>query len=377
MFPDGVYLNVPHANYLADPALGSSDLKAILVNAVQWHGRQRNPVWRALLTRADPKSLANAATGKAFGTALHVVGLEPEAFEERYYVKPPRPDLPRTKEALAAALLQKGIHAPPSSAKLAEFEARARMFGVQMADDWEAEVATLADGREPISDEWFSMLTMLRKMIDGHPKARQFIGGGRSEVSVFWTDEHGDRYKVRFDHLRARTVADLKTYAMREGMEAIECFCSARDRFGYEFSAAMYLDARLSVLPGLVDAGKVYDFARSEEGAYAPADGPDGAFFAKVAAEDPANVSWWWVACATAGVPEVDTIEFPRDILAFSSASVQVDQARANYREFRARHGADDNTLWTSGRGLVRLTDHNFGRRSIDRGAILWESVDG
>lgn len=283
--------------------------------------------------------------------------------------------MPSTKEEINAALLHLG-HAPvPTAKRVGEFHAAARQAGIMLKADWLAQVAHEAHGREFIPEDWHVALTTLHRVVQRHSQATKFVRNGRAEVSVFYTDSYGDRYKARFDYLRVRTLSDVKTHAYREGMEPIASFCQARDRYGYDFSAACYMEARLDALPKLVAAGQVY---RCETVPFvgviaSPADAEDMAFFEEVAAFD--DPSWWWIACMTQGVPECDTIEFPRDLIAFSAAQSQVAQARETYRKMRATFGADDAEMWTVDRGLIRLTEFNFNQRSMERGLARYEVI--
>ena len=94
--------------------------------------------------------------------------------------------------------------------------------------------------------------------MDRHSEARKFLRHGRGEVSVFYTDEYGHRYKARFDYLRIRTVSDIKTYENRNGNDAMETFAFARDKFLYAMQAVNYMDIRTNILPDLVAKRKVW-----------------------------------------------------------------------------------------------------------------------
>jgi hypothetical protein len=368
---DGIYLNLPNRIYQANPALGGGDHRSLLLNAVQWHGRERNPTWRALNPPSEEETAA-----QRFGTALHCMVLEPEHFEDRYYVEPPRPYLPRTKDEINAELAAMGRQTLSTSKKSVEFEAAARLAGIMLKSDWDDEHAIIANGRESISERWQVALQTLDRVIQRHSKAQRFISNGRAEVSIIYTDEHGVRLKCRFDYLRVRTVCDVKTYAQRSGAGAIEGFCSARDAFAYDLAAAHYMDLRINALPALVAAGHVFDARKGDDGIWnVIADKADLDFMGQVA--EFREPRWWWLACSTMGVPEVDTINFPMSLLAFSSAQTQVEMARAKYREMRGIFGEDDNEMWMEDRGLVALTDQNFSQRSINRGAAMYETVEG
>lgn len=377
--PDGIWVGLDHALHVADDALGGGDLKSILQNAVQWAARKRNPVWKAILNRDPPQRAAAKAMGTEFGTALHTILLEPDDFDKRYAVLPPVPDLPNTKEEINAELIALGAAPLPLSKKSVFFEAAARMHGIRTLQDWREEQAEASAGRIQISESWELQLRTTKRVLELHSQAGKFLRNGRAEVSVFWTDEHGHRYKVRFDYLRVRTVADVKTYLLPEDRAAVETFNQSRSKYAYEVAAAQYMYARKEILPDLVRRGRVYigNPALDEDGdvTAVPAGAEDLKFFADVAAYiDP---RWWWIACATGGFPEVDSIEFRQDITAWASAMYQVEQAKETYRAFRAKFGDDDDALWMDDRGLVAITDDHFSRAALNRGAALHDTLEG
>lgn len=379
LIPDGVWLDLPFETYVADPALGSTDLKGILLNAVYWHGANRNPVWMRILAEMQSKTQKlKAAAGQTYGSCLHTIALEPDQFDARYFVLPPMPDdMPETKADIAEALRAIGQTPPSMSRKFIEFEAMARMWGIKLAEDWALELREIAAGRMIIPEAWRASLDIVKRVLDRHSEASKFLQRGRAEVSVFYTDEHGDRYKVRFDYLRVRTLADVKSYENKAGGDAVATFCQAKDKWAYDFQAALYMWVRVNVLPDLVARRRVWKGQPvMNEGvleAFPPTEA-DLAFLDEVAAFP--NPTWWWIAISTLGVPEVDTISFPAGLMAWASANVQVEQAKATYREYREAFGADDNEMWIKDRGLIQLTDFNFSRRATDRGAVLHESMD-
>lgn len=378
LIPDGIWLDLPHEVHVADPALGSTDLKAILLNAVFWHGSERNPTWRAILAADQSKvSLARAASGKAFGECLHTIALEPDQFDARYYVPPERPDLPDTKDEIAAELTSRGLTPPSKNQPKVMFEAMARMYGVTLADEWDDLIRLEANGRRIIPQNWRARVELTRRVMERHSEAMKFLRRGRAEVTVIYTDENGDRYKVRMDYLRVRTIADVKSYENKAGGEAVATFSAASAKFCYDVQAVNYMEVRTDVLPRLVAERKVWRGAPvfTDDGHVEalPPSADDLKFLDEVAEFD--KPSWWWVAISTMGIPEVDTIEFSPRLLAWSAAKVQLDQAKQTYRDFRERFGADDTEMWVSDRGLIRLTDANFSARSMNRGAVLHDTI--
>lgn len=367
MFRDGIYFGLSNEAYHADPALGSTDLKGLLVNPVQWHFANRNPAVRELFGDDDEAKKVSAA--KRFGNALHCIVLEPDEFDRRYCVAAENPGHPKTKEEMAIALANIGQTPPKSGEKRDSFVAACRMYGVETHDDWVQEELLRTEGREVISPRWWHGLQLLRRALEKHSEAGKFVRKGYAEVSMFWTDEDGVRLKVRFDYLRVRTVADVKSYALYDGTDPVECFVSAMTRFAYDFSAVHYMHARREILPGLVERGAIYNAAEAS-GEPTP---EHLKFVQEVAAF--AEPSWWWITCMTQGAPEVDALKFPESILGYVAAQSQVEIAKARYKEFRERFGEDDSNMWVADRGLIQLTDYNFSARATGRGEAKYEAV--
>ena len=119
MIPDGVYVNLHPDIYRADPALGSTDHKELLTEAVQWHGRRRNKALCEALEldqEKDPQKAAKRVAGKEYGAAFDVMLLDgEERFNDLYADDIERPDdLPQSKEEMALALREVGVSPPPT-----------------------------------------------------------------------------------------------------------------------------------------------------------------------------------------------------------------------------------------------------------------------
>ena len=84
MFEPGIYFGLEAELYHADPALGSTDVKRLLVSAPDywWHSRL-NP---ARPTETEP------TPAQAFGRAVHLMVLEGEAAFSAAYMREPDPD---------------------------------------------------------------------------------------------------------------------------------------------------------------------------------------------------------------------------------------------------------------------------------------------
>lgn len=137
--------------------------------------------------------------GTVMGEALHALVLEPEVFSKQYLV-------------LADML--------PEQSVISENDLMQRKW----LDAWQwsalchARDALLACGQSSVS-EWLS--------------------AGSKELSIYWSDECGARWKARPDCFTSDIVLDLKT----TGDCRPDAFRRTRERFGYDLQAAHYVDA--------------------------------------------------------------------------------------------------------------------------------------
>lgn len=87
----------------------------------------------------------------------------------------------------------------------------------------------------------FATLAGARDAIRAYPRAplAHWIDAGMKELSVYWTDEAGRRWKARPDCFTDGLILELKT----TGDVSPRAFARTRARFGYDLQAAHYVDA--------------------------------------------------------------------------------------------------------------------------------------
>jgi len=138
-------------------------------------------------------------TGTVMGEAFHALVLEPQIFSKQYLV-------------LADTNAEQRVDS--------EGDAMQR----QWLDAWQWSAlcrgrdALLGSGQAPVSD-WLS--------------------AGNKELSIYWADSLGGRWKARPDCFTDNIVLDLKT----TNDCGDESFGRTRERFGYDLQAAHYVDA--------------------------------------------------------------------------------------------------------------------------------------
>ena len=140
----------------------------------------------------------------SLGDALHALLLEPERFDESYLV-------------LDAA------HPPPAGLDDQGATARTWLSSDESLALDAMRRAVLTYARAPLGD-WFAR--------------------GEKELSIYWTDDHGGRWKGRPDCFTEDVILELKTASDVRPAR----FAKSRRRYGYDLQAALYLEgiARLT-----------------------------------------------------------------------------------------------------------------------------------
>ena len=180
----------PLSDYLARmDYVSSSALRRFL--------RTGKPPAQAMIPDPTPREAS-------LGDALHALLLEPERFDESYLAldaeAPVRPGLDQT-----AALARTWLSVDEASALKA------------------MQRAILAYARAPLA---------------------AWLASGEKELSIYWTDAIGGRWKGRPDCFNRDVILELKTTSDVRPAR----FAKARRRFGYDLQAALYLEgvARLT-----------------------------------------------------------------------------------------------------------------------------------
>lgn len=218
---DGVYLGLPHEEYLAAPGrLGSTDLTKLYARgAGWWWTSEHNPHRPNAETSQDGYQRAKSTKAQAFGTALHALLLEGrEAFAARFAVKPnPNdfPDLLVSAEDIHSALDAAG-HPQKRATKKNDLVQAAKAFlpDRHVWDDIIERWSRTARGKDWLeSGEAFALDAMYQAAMEQEDVRVICAGEGGvalTEVSVFFTLD-GIQYRYRWDSLLPTANVDLKT----------------------------------------------------------------------------------------------------------------------------------------------------------------------
>ena len=96
-------------------------------------------------------------------------------------------------------------------------------------------------GRAWLASGEYAALVAARDAIRAYPRAPlgRWLDAGMKELSIYWTDHAGRRWKARPDCFTDELVLELKT----TGDVRPRAFARTRRRFGYDLKAAHYVDA--------------------------------------------------------------------------------------------------------------------------------------
>jgi hypothetical protein len=213
---EGIYLDLPHDEYLADPALGSSSIKALAYSpAAFWYNSTLNPAY-------VPEGSTKAQT---VGTAFHVLTLEgPAAFKGRFILEP-GPEYMRTVAELSDFVRSKGEKPPKLKSEVIDavlaIDPTAKIYDAAIMD-------ARAAGKQVLKEDDYASVVTAGGAISANPALAPALSGeGRSEVSIFWTEDVDGmpvRLKARFDRLKPRAIVDLKKIQPTFGRDfATEC----------------------------------------------------------------------------------------------------------------------------------------------------------
>jgi hypothetical protein len=226
--PPGIYFGLDEETYHRDPALGSSDLRAIDKNVrMWWLGSKRNP------NVAQRERYRVSTNATKVGAALHKYVLEGRDAFGKAYVR--RPDDPP--------------NATPSDKGA-------------VTKEFNKKLAASGDPRKSLhGDEW-SLCEETMDIITGHPDLEgTFASKGVNEVSVFWRRPDGVMCKARFDRLTVYGLGDLKSI---ENERRLRLDIAARNdiaSYRIDMQLEHYLEARscMRFLPAFTMKGDYFD----------------------------------------------------------------------------------------------------------------------
>ncbi len=188
---DGIYFGLSFEDYLADPALGSNDIKNLLISPLQyWVNSHLNP-------NRQPD---NGSAATRLGTLIHEVILE-------------------------------------NPNKLFATKPEGMSFTTKAGKEWKAKM--IEKGAKILTpDEAHTLRTV--EMAAQKSGLAAALEGAVPEVSYIWTHPSGHRCKIRIDAMQPHQSFDLKTFANAMSKDLETCIAHAVANNCYHISAFWY-----------------------------------------------------------------------------------------------------------------------------------------
>lgn len=223
--PDGLFLNLPEEVYFGQIGrMGSSDLAALFLRGPgYWWSSDMNP---------DRPNEDDDTPAKEFGKGLHAIILEGEDVYASRVATYPDKDVERKKHGknfcvtvkdIMEGLEARGFNPKANQGKdfLVEYS-RSRAPDLIMWDTLAAAWELANKGKIKVTDVEDRQIRIMAAAVRNHPEIGPLFQFGPehvplSEVSIFWTDEHGLRRRARLDQMLPQTIIDLKTLQNTSG----------------------------------------------------------------------------------------------------------------------------------------------------------------
>lgn len=329
----GIYFGLDDDPYHADDALGSTSIKELALDPVDWQYQRLH-------------GMDSETPALIFGSALHCRVLEgAAAFERKFYRKAQKvdhPDAMITADDIRAFLRENGEKV---GGKKEELVARAQELPdcPPIWDVIEAEHERLNEGRTALTDRQFTAITVAAQWMQQDQTLKDVMvdgtfTSGMPEVSVFYEID-GVRLKARFDYLAKHAIFDLKSFAVMFKEAATSAIGKTIGRQRYDLQAAAYIKA-WQAGRDLWKAGQVFGEC------------PDG-FLEDVYSRD--KPMWVWIMVKTTGAPQSFVRPLDLKCNAYGFAVHQVETAIQSYKDHLARFGLDVD--WFPSNPVVSIDD--------------------
>lgn len=341
---DGIYLDLPLSDYLADPALSGSAFKLLLTDPAGWRWqRPDNP----LAERVESRPMTR-------GSAAHCAILEGlDAYEARYALAPERSDYPdalETNDELKAWLRDAGAKLTGAKADLIErIKTHCRDAGVEPPPIWPEIEAAAVGARTVLRPADDVYVRMLERFLRADRDLGPLVENGYAEVSIIWTD--GDvRYKARLDYVTAGSITELKTFGQppRRGRSLRQHVVGEIATHGYDLQAVHNaLTWRVAGERFRADALPIVSTPATA----------DAAVDLGLLLSERSDPGFCWLFIRMGGAPSAIALPFRPGSARWIHA--EADRARAieTWRAFSAAFG---DALWMQSEGVAEIEDGDF-----------------
>lgn len=335
MIPSGIFFDLPSTRYHADPALGSSSIKAIAQDPYEW-----------CFDRLHGEDLDTDAL--RFGSALHARVLEGrDALNagfchefDKSLVKGALDTIPEMK----AWLEERGVKGLSNKRKADLIQMVQELDPAQPIADvikakWDEENA----GKVMLSPKRWAQIETAARWLQRDPLLSAVMtdgtfNAGAPEVSVFYEDR-GVRLKARFDRLLRHAIVDLKSFAPWFSGNLENAAIKVIERMRYDIQEAAYRRAWHRAKELYLE-GRVF----GQE--------PFEGFLEQCFDRD--EPAWIWIFVKSKGAPQPLVVEW-RAKFAQQAAMDKVEQAIEDYIRLRSEYGEDNE--WPPMRPAMTIDD--------------------
>lgn len=258
---DGIYFNLPGADYLACDRLSKSGIKRMRVSpADYWADSHLNPT----PVQLTPDQERQRYMARVIGRAYHCARLEPDRFAQVYVREISPADFTSvegflsTGREIEAALADMGLSKKSKDDAGVLDQARRLVAAGYPHPVWHLIEDEWREGLQPgqvvIPAKAYDEIRVDMERIRAVPAVHQLLSGGAAEVSVLYTcPETGIPMRARFDYLRADCWVEFKTFANSSRKALPQAIIDAVRFERYHIDAAGYMEAaevlRSGVLP--------------------------------------------------------------------------------------------------------------------------------
>lgn len=209
--PEGIYFNLPAADYYALPYFSRSLAKKVHFNGKEAEFYLQNPI--------------EETPAMALGTAIHSMFLEPKDFAKTYVKEPIKGDFAGkeiidTIEDLKPHLEKFGLKKSGKKEDLLDsvrgyLDPKKVVIWDDVKKNFEREV--FVTGQKILSGEDFVNLEKIRQEFSKCQDLPRTIENGRAEVTIVWKDrETGIMCKCRLDYVQPLAVTDVKSFSIKD-----------------------------------------------------------------------------------------------------------------------------------------------------------------
>lgn len=247
-YPEGIHFNMSFDDYLAIPCLSSSGIKNLLISPTDfWANSWMNPLREDLQLKKK-----HYEDGKAYHKRILEGSI---AFYQQY--APDYEDdggsMLRTGKEITAALKACGAKSSFDTVLEGAFRLHDADRGARIMALEEDHHRRQYPDREFLAAKLIRYIEYSSRLIECDPQINTYFIGGHPEVTILWyDDDYGAWFKIRFDYLKVGPGCDLKTFANIMEMNLDRAVKNTMASRRYFIQAALYLNGN--------DRGK--EFAR-------------------------------------------------------------------------------------------------------------------